>query len=144
MSRRGGIRALLVLGLVACGHSEPFGPTPSEAGPFAPAPDRLTFSPQQDVLHGFSANGTELFYTYCEDLKAEQTPACGTSPANPSTEVRDQDRCLGALPVGGGSRILDLCGSPARDADSLKQFVSGTRIADGSLVFFYWSRRHTA
>jgi hypothetical protein len=135
---------LLAFGAVGCGHTTPFGPTPSERGPFSGAPDRLTFNVQQDILHGFSAQGTELFYTFCDDLKAEDHLPCGVPASHPVPTLANQDRCLGALPVDGGSRTLELCGSPVHDADSVKQFVSGTRIADGSLVFIYWTQRPTA
>jgi hypothetical protein len=130
-------------GAGACEHSAPFGPVASESGPFAPAPERLTFNIQFDQLFGFTTDGSEIFYTFCEDFKAEAIPPCGER-RQPDITVVFTDRCLGALPATGGSRVHERCGSAHADQDSLKQYRGGTRLADGSLVFIYDARRMSA
>lgn len=94
----------------------------------------MTYSLPNNRLIGHSASGTEVFYTFCEDSKAELTPPCGIPRVG-----GPGDRCLGALPAEGGSRIGSWCGSTDADADSVKTFHAGTRLADGSLVFTYSS-----
>lgn len=88
----------------------------------------MTYSVGDDALMGHTFNGDEVFYTYIEDSKLPPAPPQG-------------DRCLGSLPAVGGSRQFSLCGSPIGDADSAKVFHAGTRLADGSLVFVYSTRR---
>src|SRR5690606_7932753 len=122
------LAVLLALLAPACSHTEPFGTYPSEVGLPPWSPNRMTYSGGDDVLMGHSFNGDEVFYTYNEDSKLPPAPPQG-------------DRCLGSLPAVGGSRQLSLCGSPLGDADSAKVFHAGTRLADGSLVIAYSTRR---
>jgi hypothetical protein len=131
-----------MLGALACDHSAPFSPVAGEVGPYEPMPERLTFNVQLDVLHGFTSDGAEVFYTFCEDSKAEATPPCGEH-RQPDLGVVT-DRCVGSLPSVGGSRIVELCGTATQDRDSLKQYRGGTRLADGSVVFVYDARRPSA
>lgn len=137
------VAASLMISAVACDHSEPFSPVAGESGPFAPLPERLTFNSRHDSLNGYTSDGSELFYTYCEDIKTDATPPCGEFN-QPDALTVPADRCLGALPVAGGSRVVERCGNSAADRDSLKIYRSGTRLADGSLVFAYDSRRTSA
>ena len=127
----------------ACGHTDAFGPTPGERGPLASHPERLTFNIRTDAAHGYSAQGDELFYTYCADAKTELNPPCG-EVHQPDLPVPTGDVCLGALPAEAGGRVVELCGTALADRDSLKQYLSGTRLADGTLAFLYSTRRTTA
>lgn len=133
----------IVLLVAGCSHTDAFGPTPGERGPFEFQPERLTFNIRADVAHGYSAQGDELFYTYCADAKTELVPPCG-EVHQPDLPVAAGDVCLGALPAEGGGRVVELCGTPVADQDSLKQFLTGTRLADGTLAYIYSTRRTTA
>jgi hypothetical protein len=100
----------------------------------------MTYSSRNDQLGGFTSSGEEVFYTFCEDRKAELAPPCG-EVHQPGLPTPAGDICLGALPAVSGGRLLELCGSRPLDADSAKQFRAGTRLADGSLVYIYATRR---
>ncbi|HRP07117.1 MAG TPA: hypothetical protein PLL69_01390, partial [Gemmatimonadales bacterium] len=100
----------------------------------------MTYSEYRDLLMGHSADGREVFYTFCEDSKAGGPRPCGQSAPGGNVQVT-ADGCLGSLPAEGGSRTFALCGSPVQDADSAKIFHTGTRLADGSLLFVYSTRR---
>lgn len=136
---------LLLVGLaMGCGHSDPFGGTLPETGLLPGSGGRMTYSSRGDSLVGHSASGDEVFYTFCEDSKAELHTPCGAPGVGGGQVNLTGDRCLGALPADGGGRLLQLCGTSAADEDSIKQYLAGTRLADGSLVYVYLSRPWTA
>lgn len=132
---------LVTGGVAACNHTPAFTTPPGHVGMHPDFPIQMTFSNGTDLLGGFTAAGDELFYTYCEDTKAGRTPPCGIPPGAPSTPDTASDRCVAALPTIGGSRSGEWCGSSQFDADSIKRYFGGTRLADGSVVAVYGSRR---
>lgn len=134
---------MLMLFATGCDHSISFGPELGELGLLPNQPTRMTYNSHPDRLGGFTALGGEVFYTFCEDSKAEQDPPCDEVHVF-GLPLRPGDVCLGALPDRGGGRILERCGSAIGDADSLKQYLGGTRLDDGSLVYIYATRRRSA
>jgi hypothetical protein len=134
----------MALAAMACEHSPTLAPYPPETGLLDGSGGRMTYNVRDDLLSGHSVRGDEVFYTYCEDSKAELPVPCGEPAAGGGHANTTGDRCLGALPAEGGSRRLSLCGTPRGDADSIKQFLAGTRLADGTVVYVYLSRRTTA
>lgn len=139
------VNAMLgALALAGCGHSEPFGSLPREPGLFSGDEGRMTYGGRENRLVSHSASGDEVYYSFCEDRKAELQTPCGEPSPGGGQANPGGDRCLGALPAAGGGRLLELCGTPDGDADSIKQFLAGTRLADGSLVYVYLARRWTA
>lgn len=120
MSRRPAWRlavAAAIGALAACGHSEPF-TTADQAndGPFAAAGMvRLTYAPGGDIQPSWSTDGTAIVYSYLQ----------GTA---------DGDRCLGILPVGGGTRRTELCVPPLQGVGMRDAYTHGALDSDGRLV----------
>ena len=108
--------ALLLLA-AACGHSEPFGSTPTLSdGPFsAAAPVRLTYNSFTDSAASLTEDGNGLLYLH-------------TSGSN-------GDRCVGLLPPGGGTSRWQLCDTRADRADSVKSFSAPALGANGRLLY---------
>lgn len=108
--------ALLLLA-AACGHSEPFGSTPTRSdGPFsAAAPVRLTYNSLTDSAASLTEDGNGLLYLY-------------TGGAN-------GDRCVGLLPPGGGTSRWNLCDTRSDRADSIKSFSAPALGTDGRLLY---------
>lgn len=120
MSRRPGWRlavAAAIGGLAACGHSEPFTTADrTNDGPFAAARMvRLTYAPGGDIQPSWSPNGTRIVYSYIRG-----TP--------------DGDRCLGILPIGGGTRQAEVCTPPLQGEGQRDAFTQGALDSDGRLV----------
>ncbi len=126
-----------VVVLAGCEHTSPFGAEPAHEGMHELFPEQMTLSSGLDALQGLSYSGDEIFYTFCDDLKVERVPACGVPAGNPSS---GGDRCLGALSIGGGGRLVSRCVGPGGDKDSVQVYTTGTRLADGSIWFVYQSR----
>lgn len=108
--------ALLLLA-AACGHSEPFGSTPTLSdGPFsAAAPVRLTYNTLTDSAASLTEGGDGILYLYT---------------GNPNG-----DRCVGLLPLGGGTQRWSLCDTRADRADSAKSFSAVALGTDGRLLY---------
>lgn len=108
---RGSMVGLVVLlGLAACTHSEPFPPgSVDNPGPLDDTPPvRLTFDSGVDQYPAWLADGAGLLYSY--EL----------------TTVRDHDRCLGLLPPGGGVRRVEYCATGDLSHDSTNALLSSS------------------
>jgi hypothetical protein len=115
MSQASRVAALLVL--AACGHSEPFTTADQRNdGPFASTvPLRLTHADGADMHPAWSEDGSAIVYSYRR----------GTA---------DGDRCLGVLPVGGGTRLAEICALPLEGEGLLDAYTHGAMDADGRLI----------
>jgi len=86
-------RATALLALAACAHDMP--PEPGGARvdtiPIAGPPERLTLNRGKDATPAFTPDGRGIWYAW---EKLDQP---------------DHDLCLGLLPVGGGTRIHEVC-----------------------------------
>lgn len=119
-------RAWCGLGLLlaACSHSDPFAAAPTRLDePLQAAPPvQLTYAAGANTQPGVGTDGGALTYSFVRG-----TP--------------DRDRCLGVLPLGGGTRLRSLCWTaPGQDtlADGLEV---GALAADGRLAFTHHASR---
>ncbi len=116
---------LLLLPLLGCGHSEPFG-TPStgtdqpfDAGP----PVQLTYNLGPDRGAAWLSDGSGILYS---------TQQLGR---------RDNDVCLALLPPGGGSQRQLTCDLSPTGADTVDAIESPAPAPDGRLAFVGYSSR---
>jgi hypothetical protein len=112
--------ALVGFGIGACAHE-----VPSTSGPYVPA--------------GPFAGGAPLRLTY--DLGGDSTPfwlpdESGVLYSFERADRRDGDRCIGFLPVGGGSRTNQICHATGLSLDSIDSFSSPTVSPGGRLAYF--------
>lgn len=104
--------------VAACNHTDPTGvwPQPPQ-GPFDnTSPIRLTYSQGTDAWPGFSQDGQHITYTY-ERL------------------TNDNDRCLGVLPGGGGSRVAEVCAGFLGEATDRDGYEHGALSSTGMLAY---------
>ncbi len=114
------LRALLILlPLLGCGHTEPFGSAPTgtdqpfDAGP----PVRLTLNQGPDRDAAWLPDGSGILYS---------TQQLGRS---------DHDVCLALLPPGGGTQRRLTCDLTPTGIDSTDALESPAPSADGRLAF---------
>lgn len=119
----------LLATLGACGHSGPFDPVSLPEGLLPASPTRMTYSPSTDLLLGHRGARRLVFYQYCPVPDRPGEALC-----------HDQDRCVGALPAGGGQRRVSLCGPEQADRDSIQVVQAAAEAADGSLAWTYAAR----
>jgi hypothetical protein len=113
-----GIAMLIVAG---CSHSVPTGNggAPDQSDFTNLVPRRLTYSSGADIQPRWTADGTALMYTFEAQLPDQQYT----------------DRCLGALPPDGGSRVGEWCWS-SWDQETRRDGVAwGTMSTQGDVVF---------
>ncbi|HEU4680198.1 MAG TPA: hypothetical protein VFS51_00550 [Gemmatimonadales bacterium] len=110
---------LLMLLLVGCGHTEPFGsPSPGTDQPFDPTPPvRLTLNLGPDRGAAWLPDGSGILYS------GQQL---GRS---------DQDVCLALLPPGGGRQLQATCDLTAEGRNLRDALESPAPAVDGRLAF---------
>jgi hypothetical protein len=106
---------LLALG---CDHANPFATPPSTVGPAQSGSDvRLTFNTDQDFWPIWTEDGKGILYSFVE----------------PGPNVRH--RCIGLLPLAGGTRLWQLCDNRAPEADSVSGFPAYALGTGGRLLY---------
>ena len=105
--------------LAACSHSGPFdGGSITPAGPDIVGSDvRLTTNAGQDYWPSWSEDGAGILYRFAQPGHA------------------DDDRCIGLLPAGGGTRLWSMCDNRFGQADSSSSFAGAALGADGRLLY---------
>ncbi|MDX2260630.1 MAG: hypothetical protein SFU84_02890 [Gemmatimonadales bacterium] len=108
----------LLLLVAACGHSEPFATAPTASdGPFSDAaPIRLTYNTSTDSSLSLTQDGQGMLYLH-------------------TTQAGTGDRCVGLLPLTGGTRRWELCDTRAQMADSANSFSAPAVGTDGRLLY---------
>ncbi len=111
---------LVLCGLVACGHSEPFGSRTFDTDqPFDPSPPvQLTLNRGPDRRAAWLPDGSAIVY----------------STQRPGT--RDNDICLAVLPATGGRQRALTCDLSPTGANLTEAIESAAPSADGRLAFF--------
>lgn len=116
-------RLMLLIPLAAaCGHSEPF--TAPDTGldqPRVPGnPARLTYATGTEMAPAWTPDGASIVYSF------ELTDRPGSPEA---------DRCLGVMPVGGGTVEREICNPSAFEADSTETYDWPALNAAGDLAY---------
>lgn len=115
----------LLLAALACAHSEPFqDPDETNHGPFSPTvPVQLTYSPGPDLTPAFLPGDTLVLYSFA------------------LTSGRRTNQCIGALPVGGGTRTSESCPKTVGALDSLERLESPVALNDSVIALVQTLRR---
>ena len=118
-----GIRLLWVLLLVGCDHRESFlAPSTPTSGPFTSGTDvLLTYNRDQNYWPVLTEDGTGVLYAFVD--------ATQSAPAEYS------HRCMGLLPIAGGTRTWQWCDNRAELSDSLSSFPAYALGSDGRLLY---------
>jgi len=112
--------AILFLLALGCTHSEAFPTGGYQAGPSSDFPDvLLTFSADQNYWPVLTEDGSGILYAFID-------PAASRIPSH---------RCIGLLPVAGGTRYWQWCDNRATQRDSSSSFAAFALGADGRLLY---------
>lgn len=117
------LRIASALALLGCGHSPPFTTVDDrDTSPFLGiVPVRLTFDAGADIHPQWAGDGQSLLYSFERHLPGSEYP----------------DRCLGALPAGGGQRRHQWCW-PSFDEFTRRDGIEvGAMSGDGRLFFVH-------
>ena len=122
MSKRGA-RLWCALLLVGCDHTDSFiTPSTPTAGPFPTGPDvLLTYNRDENYWPVLTEGGTGVLYAFVD--------------ATQSLSVPYGHRCMGLLPVTGGTRLWQWCDNRAAVSDSLSSFPAYALGSDGRLLY---------
>jgi Tol biopolymer transport system component len=124
---RWSILGLAALAALGCNHSNAF--TPDDNGtdqPLVPGtPTRLTFNPLTDLHASWLPDGSGILYAF-------QVP--GRS---------DRDHCLGLIPAGGGTRLLEICNPMPETNDTIDVYRTSAASADGRVAYNLFRARST-
>jgi hypothetical protein len=111
---------LLAALAMACGHSEAFDSSRPDVGPSSTGPDvLLTFSSNQNYWPILTEDGSGVLYAFID-------PAASVIPSH---------RCIGLLPVAGGTRFWQWCDNRGTQRDSSNSFTAFALGSDGRLLY---------
>jgi hypothetical protein len=104
---------------MACAHSPPTAVTnPARLGPSSNGADiQLTFNTGEDYWPTYTEDGQGILYQYSQ-------------PGDPA-----DNRCIGLLPAGGGTRLWSLCDTRVTQVDSVHSFAAYALGDDGRLLY---------
>jgi hypothetical protein len=111
---------ILLAVTIACSHSEAFPTGGYNAGPSSTGPDvLLTFSADQNYWPVLTEDGSGILYAFVD-------PAASRIPSH---------RCIGLLPVAGGTRFWQWCDNRGTQRDSSNSFTAFALGSDGRLLY---------
>ena len=114
------LSAIPFLLVVACTHSDAFPTGGYQAGPSSSGPDvLLTFSADQNYWPVLTEDGSGVLYAFMD-------PAASRIPSH---------RCIGLLPVAGGTRFWQWCDNRGTQRDSSNSFTAFALGSDGRLLY---------
>ena len=112
--------AILLTLTLACTHSESFPTGGYDVGPSSAFSDvLLTFSPDQNYWPILTEDGSGILYAFVD-------PAASRIPSH---------RCIGLLPVAGGTRFWQWCDNRGTQRDSSNSFTAFALGTDGRLLY---------
>jgi hypothetical protein len=112
--------AIVLTLILACTHSEAFPTAGYQAGPGSTGPDvLLTYSADQNYWPILTEDGSGVLYAFID-------PAASRIPSH---------RCIGLLPVAGGTRFWQWCDNRGTQRDSSNSFAAYALGADGRLLY---------
>jgi hypothetical protein len=125
--RRLPLHLVALLAVIGCDHTAPFSASAAGVGPFSSGDVvRLTFNSDQDYWPTLTEDGSAVLYAYVD------TAAAGGSIAG---GLAYRHRCIGLLPVAGGTRFWQWCDNRPQLLDSLSSFPTYAVGRDGRLIY---------
>jgi hypothetical protein len=117
------VRLLGALLLVGCDHSASFAtPSTPTLGPFSAGADIvLTFNPDQNYWPVLTEDSTGVLYAFVDSTQ--------------SNSISYRHRCMGLLPVAGGTRRWQWCDDRVELGDSVSGFAAYALGSDGPLLY---------
>ena len=113
--------ALLLVVASGCGHSEPFNSAPTDVGPSGSGSDvTLTLNPEQNYWPTLTGDSSAILYAFI-DISVGG--------------IGGRHRCMGAIPVAGGTRFWQWCDTRATQNDSSSSFAAFALGDDGRLLY---------
>jgi hypothetical protein len=112
---------LASVAITACGHSDAFELHPA-VGPASSGPDvQLTYNTEQDYWPTLTEDRSAVLYAFID--------------ASQSNSVFRKHRCMGLMPVAGGTRSWEYCDNRPSQADSSSSFTAFALGLDGRLLY---------
>jgi hypothetical protein len=111
--------------LAGCGHEAPFGFTAATNGANGAGSDiRLTYNGDQDFWPTLTEDGSGVLYGFVN------------SEFSPASNLRQYGhRCMGSMPVTGGTRSWQYCDNAAALGDSLSSYAAYAVDSSGTLIY---------
>jgi hypothetical protein len=108
--------------LLACSHSDPLTVQVDDVGPSGTGSDvQLTFNSDQDYWPSLTEDGTGIMYAFVD--------------ATQSDVARRGHRCIGVMPVAGGTRFWEWCDNHFVQPDTLRSYPAFALGSDGRLLY---------
>ncbi len=124
------------LGIVAgCSHADAFAYVAPDVGPSSTGSDVVLTQNAINYWPTLTADGTGVLYSYIDETEATVRPI--TQFESPPYVVGGLHihRCMGEIPVGGGTRHWEFCDNRPDEIDSLTSFTAYAMGTDGRLIY---------
>jgi hypothetical protein len=113
---------LVMLCAVGCSHTDPYPTAPSLLGPESAGPEiRLTWNADQDYWPLLTGDSTSFLYEFVDSSQYNL--------------AQYRHRCLGLMPLAGGTRRWQWCDNGAAMRDSLNSFTAYAIGHNGQLLY---------
>lgn len=113
---------LILLWAVGCSHADPYPIVPTLLGPGSAGPEiRLTWNEDQDYWPSLTGDSTSFLYEFVDSSQYNV--------------AQYRHRCLGLMPLAGGTRRWQWCDDRAAMRDSLNSFTAYAIGHNGQLLY---------
>jgi len=122
---------IVAVSLAACSHTDSFANSVPDIGPLNSSTDvLLTLNSGQNYWPTLTEDGAAVLYAYVDASEATVRPV--TQFEGFPLHVH---RCMGLIPVQGGTRSWEYCDNRGNEVDSLTSFTAFALASDGRLVY---------
>jgi hypothetical protein len=125
----------LLLSLVAACHSEPFTYNTPDVGPAGAGSDVLLTFNDVNYWPTLTEDGSGVLYAFTDESEPPVRPVTYSEMPLFGPDTLHIHRCMGEIPVQGGTRRWEFCDNRPAQIDSLNSFSAFAMGADGRLIY---------
>jgi len=129
------LSALLPMSIGACSHSDVFGYTAPDVGPSTAGSDVVITYNQVNYWPTLTSDGSGVLYAFIDQTEATVRPVTQFELPPYIVAGLHIHRCMGMMPVRGGTRHWEYCDNRPNEIDSITSFPAYAMDSVGRLLY---------